>query len=97
MFAYQAADAFAFVTHNQSQWAGQISLCIKCLCFSRQPDDPDILLFQIVNGTCQIGLACNQQVFAGTCRCFDNGGVDLGSPVLWNNNAMHACSLGGTE
>ena len=91
MFAHQSADAFAFVTYYECEGTCQVGFVIGGPGLAYQPDDPDILFFQEVDGAGEIGFLGNQQVFGSSCRRFDHGGVYLSRFVQGNDDTMYTC------
>src|SRR5947209_3951410 len=97
MFAYQAADAFALVTNHEGKGTRQIRSVILRLSFTRQSNHPDILFFEEIDGAREVCLLRDEQVFAGSCRGFDDGSVDLGCTMLGQDDAMHSHRLCAAE
>src|SRR2546425_10898375 len=97
VFAHQATDAFAFVANDERQGTSQIGLVVDGFCLTDQADDPDVLLFEKIDGACQISFLCDEEVLAGSRRGFGNGGRDLSRPMLRQDDAVNAYSLSSTK
>src|SRR2546426_1125857 len=97
VFAHQATDAFAFVANNEGQGTGQIGLVVDGFCLADQADDPDILLFEKLDGACQIGFLRDEEMLASSCRGLRDGGRDLSRTMLRQDDPVNAYSLSSTQ
>lgn len=94
---YQVVQASAFAAHHEHAVACHIEAVVIGLAALIEADDPDVLLFQLLERTDKVHDTGDSQVFRCACaRLHGNWTQRRGSP-LGHDHAVDACSIGDAE
>ena len=96
-FAGELAHALAFCAEYQRGGAAQVGLVEGFWCVVAGAYDPDIALFEFIQGTRQIGDHEVRHGFGSAAGYFGYGGVDAGGVVFRGDYGVCPCPVGYTQ